>query len=413
MATTQGERSAGPRRMRVMARALGPAFVAAVAYVDPGNFATNIESGSTYGYLLLWVVIGAGLAAMPVQFLSAKLGIVTGLSLPEACRERFPRATSRALWVQAELMAMATDLAEFMGTAIALDLLFGMEPTAAVLLTAALSYLMLGVQRRRSRPFEVAVAVMLGLMCAGFGYLIARSGVDGGAAVAGLVPSPADNHAVLLALGIVGATVMPHAIYLHSALVRRDHLGGTARDTRRALRAERFDVLVALSLAGVINASMLLVAAGAFHDTGLPEVSALTDAHAALGTWVGGAAALVFALALLASGLSSSGIGTLSGQVVMEGFTGARIPLVIRRSITMLPAVAVAFAGWDPTQALILSQVVLSFGIAPALIPLLMITSDRSVMGCHANGRRAVAGYAALAGGIVLLNVHLLVQHVL
>ncbi|MFD7510115.1 Nramp family divalent metal transporter [Streptomyces sp. NPDC059853] len=389
-------------------RALGPAFVAAVAYVDPGNFATNIEGGSSYGYGLLWVVIAAGLVAMPVQFLAAKLGIVTGRSLPEACRERYGRRTTRGLWLQAEAMAMATDIAEFMGTAVALDLLFGVPLPVAVCLTGALSYLMLGFQARRHRPFEVVIAAMLCLMCAGFGYLMLRSGVDGAALASGLVPGTEDSRATLLALGIVGATVMPHAIYLHSALVRRRHVAGTGAEIDRALRAERIDVLVALTLAGVINASMLIVAAGAFHGSGLSEVASLTDAHAALSGWVGPVAALVFALALLAAGLSSSGIGTMSGQIVMEGFTGARIPMVVRRGITMAPAVLIAMAGWDPTQALILSQVVLSFGIAPALVPLLLITRDRAVMGRHANTGPVTGLYALIAAAVIGLNAFLL-----
>ncbi|WP_432052300.1 Nramp family divalent metal transporter [Streptomyces xiamenensis] len=409
MSTPRRVRRRRPAVVPVTAlRALGPAFVAAVAYVDPGNFATNIEGGSSYGYSLLWVVIAAGLVAMPVQFLSAKLGIVTGRSLPEACRERYRPRTTRALWLQAEVMAMATDIAEFMGTAVALDLLFGIPLPTAVCLTGALSYLMLGVQARRHRPFEMAIAAMLCLMCAGFGYLMLRSGVDGGALVSGLVPGAADQRATLLALGIVGATVMPHAIYLHSALVRHRHVAGNGREIERALRAERLDVLVALSLAGVINASMLIVAAGAFHGSGLFEVASLEDAHAALGAWVGPLAALVFALALLAAGLSSSGIGTLSGQIVMEGFTGARIPLVVRRGITMAPAVLIAVAGWDPTQALILSQVVLSFGIAPALVPLLLITGDRSVMGRFANARPVTVVYGGIAAAVIALNAFLL-----
>lgn len=412
MTTASAERIPATRRRAAAARALGPAFVAAVAYVDPGNFATNIESGSRYGYALLWVVVAAGLAAMPVQYLSAKLGIVTGRSLPEACRERFGPTTNRVLWVQAELMAMATDLAEFMGAAIALNLLFGMPPTTAVCVTAVVSFLVLGIQRRQSRRFELTIVLMLFLLLAGFSYLILRSGLDLGAAASGLVPSSPDNRATLLALGIVGATVMPHAIYLHSALVRHRAPRTPFGSPKRALRSERNDVLIALSLAGMINASMLLVAAGAFHGTGQEDVSALAQAHASLLGSIGTAAALVFALALLAAGLSSSGIGTLAGQIVMEGFIGARIPLIVRRTLTMLPAIGIAMAGWDPTEALILSQVVLSFGVAPALIPLVMITSDRRVMGTHVSSVRATTGYALLAGGIVLLNAYLLWQQV-
>lgn len=398
------------RRGAGAARALGPAFVAAVAYIDPGNFATNIESGSRYGYTLLWVVIGAGLAAMPVQYLSAKLGIVTGRSLPEACRERFGPGPNRVLWVQAEVMAMATDLAEFMGAAIALDLLFGMPPTLAVGVTAAVSFAVLGFQSRRGRRFELMIATMLLLLLVGFGYLILHSGLDTSAAVSGLVPSAPDERATLLALGIVGATVMPHAIYLHSALVRHPAPGRRAGPLGRALRGARKDVLLALGLAGAINACMLLIAAGAFHDTGREEISALSQAHASLTESAGALAALVFALALLAAGLSSSGIGTLAGQVVMEGFVGLRLPLFVRRGLTMLPAVVLATAGWNPTEALILSQVVLSFGVAPALIPLVRITSDRRVMGAHVNGAWALAGYVLLAGGIVALNGYLVWQ---
>jgi manganese transport protein len=379
-----------------------------VAYVDPGNFATNISGGSEFGYLLLWVIVAANLIAMLIQNLSAKMGVATGRNLPELCREHFPRPVTWGLWVQAELVAMATDLAEFVGAAIALNLLFGIPLFPAGLITAVVAFAVLALQRRGHRRFEVVIAGMLGVVLLGFLYDTLRIGFDAGSAAGGLVPGFDGADSVLLATGILGATVMPHVIYLHSALMQDRVPVRTDEDRLRVLRFQRWDVAIAMGLAGIANMAMLIVAASLFHDQGLTGVESIEDAHAAFGDLVGPGAALAFALALLASGLASSSVGTLAGQVVMQGFIARTIPIVLRRLVTMAPALVVLAVGVEPTRALVLSQVVLSFGIPFALVPLLLLTRRRDVMGVLVNRRITTFAATIVAGLIIALNVFLL-----
>jgi manganese transport protein len=387
---------------------LGPAFVAAVAYVDPGNFATNISGGAKFGYLLLWVILAANLIAMLIQNLSAKMGVATGRNLPELCREHFPRQVTWGLWVQAELVAMATDLAEFVGAAIALNLLFDVPLFEAGVMTAIVSFAVLSLQRRGHRRFEVVIAGMLGVVLLGFLYDTLRIGFEPGAAAAGLVPGFEGTDSVLLATGILGATVMPHVIYLHSALMQNRVPVTSDDDRRRVLRFQRWDVAIAMTLAGLANMAMLIVAASLFHEQGLTGVESLEDAHAGFGELVGGGAALAFALALLASGLASSSVGTLAGQVVMQGFIARTIPIVLRRLVTMAPALIVLAVGVNPTKALVISQVVLSFGNPFALVPLLLLTRRRDVMGVLVNRRVTTVAAAIVAVAIIALNMFLL-----
>jgi len=386
---------------------LGPAFVAAIAYIDPGNFATNITAGSRYGYLLVWVVLVSNLMAMLIQYLSAKAGIATGRNLPELCRDHFRPRVTRGLWVQAEVVAIATDLAEVLGGAIALQLLFGLPLLTGGLITAAVAFGLLGVQSRGARPFEVAIVGMLLVVLLGFLYSLVAGGVDSGEVVAGLVPRFEGTDTVLLATGMLGATVMPHVIYLHGALTQGRYLRSTERERLGLLRSQRIDVVVAMSVAGVINLSMLLVAAKVLSTQPTP-VDTIEEAHAGLATVLGPTAALLFALALLASGSAASGVGTYSGQVVMQGFLRRRIPLVVRRLVTLTPAVVVIAAGVDPTRALVVSQVVLSFGIPFALIPLVLLTRRRDVMGALVNSRTTTIAAAVVAAVICVLNVTLI-----
>ena len=389
---------------------LGPAFVAAIAYVDPGNFATNIAGGAKYGYLLLWVILSANLMAMLIQLLSAKVGIATGRSLPELCRERFPRGVSVGLWIQAELIAMATDLAEFVGAAIALNLLFGMPLLPAGLVTAVVAFGLLGLQTRGYRRFEIVIAGMLGVILLGF--LVDTLMIDHDAAgiAAGFIPGFAGTNSLLLATGILGATVMPHVIYLHSALTQRRITAENDTERRQLMRFQRVDVMIAMGLAGVINLTMLIVAAQLFHATGHTGVHSIEAAHEGLGTLLGGGAALAFAVALLASGFAASSVGTYAGQVVMQGFINRTIPLALRRLVTMIPALIVLGLGLDPSRSLVISQVVLSFGIPFALIPLVLLTRRRDIMGSLVNLRVTTVLASVVAGLIIALNAFLLVQ---
>jgi manganese transport protein len=399
------------RRTRAALATLGPAFVAAVAYVDPGNFATNIEAGASHGYLLVWVVLIANAMAMVVQYLSAKCGAATGRSLPELCRLHMRRPAAFAMWIQAELIAMATDLAEFVGAAIALNLLFGVPLLPAGLITAVVAFAILALEQRGYRRFELAIVALLGIVALGFLYDLVAVGTDPAAALGGLAPSFDGSSSVLLAVGIVGATVMPHVVYLHSALTRRRaEPGADEEGRRRLLRGQRTDVILALGLAGLINLAMLLMAAGLFNATGRTGVDSIEAAHAGLGDLVGGGAALAFAVALLASGLSSSSVGTYAGQVIMEGFVRRRIPLFARRAITMAPALLVLALGLPTTSTLVLSQVVLSFGIPFALIPLIVLTRREDVMGPYRNRGITTAAAVAVATIVVGLNALLLIS---
>ncbi|WP_319018429.1 Nramp family divalent metal transporter [Microbispora sitophila] len=404
---------ATPGRLARLAGLCGPAFVVSVAYIDPGNFATNMAGGAQYGTMLLWVIALANVLAMFVQALSAKLGIATGRNLPELCRDHLPRRVSLPLWVQAELVAAATDLAEFIGGAIALNLLFGVPLLPAAAITAVVSSLLLMLAPRGRRRFEATVAAMLAVVLAGFAYQVLLSGSLAGVA-GGFVPRLAGTDSLLLATGIVGATVMPHVVYLHSALTQHQGAhGGPEEDVRRedvrreAVRASRMDIAVALGAAGLVNMAMLTVAAAAF---GGGDPGSLQAIHAGLGQVLGPGAAVAFALALLASGLASSSVGTYAGQVIMAGFLRRRVPLLARRLVTMLPAMAVLAAGVDPTRALVLSQVALSFGIPFALVPLVAFTSSRKLMGDLVNRRLTTVAGVVVAAVISALNGFLLVE---
>jgi manganese transport protein len=400
-------------RLRATLMMLGPAFVASIAYVDPGNFATNLQGGAQYGYLLLWVVLLANVMAMLIQYLSAKLGIVTDHDLPEVVRAHFPRAVTWGMWVQAEIMAMSTDIAEFLGAALGLNLLFGVPLLPAGLITGVIAFAILELQTHGFRRFELAITALLGIIFAGFLYETLRIGPSVHGSLNGLLPGLHGATSLYLAVGIIGATVMPHVIYLHSALTSGRVPCRDDRERSRVLRFERMDVIIALGLAGVINMAMLAVAAKLFHTPALSGLSTIQDAHAQFGHLVGGTAALAFAVALLASGASSSSVGTYAGQVVMAGFINVRISLLLRRAVTMIPAFVVLAVGVSPTSALVLSQVVLSFGIPLALIPLVMLTARREVMGVHVNRRLTTFLAWTCAGVISALNVFLLYQQFL
>jgi manganese transport protein len=412
-APTPWQRQLARGRIRVGLSMLGPAFVAAVAYVDPGNFATNLQGGAKFGYALLWVVLAANLMAMLVQYLSAKLGIATDHTLPELCRVHFPRWTTWGLWIQAEVMAMATDVAEFLGAAIGLNLLFGVPLLVAGLITGVIAFGILELQSHGHRRFELAIAALLGVVFAGFLYETLNIGPSAHLALAGFVPRLGNGDAVYLAVGIIGATVMPHVIYLHSALTRGRVAVRDDVERRQVLRYERADVIIALIVAGLINLAMMAVFAKLFHTPALSGISSLQAAHAEIGRLVGGGAALAFAVALFASGASSSSVGTYAGQVVMAGFIGVRIRLWVRRLVTMLPALIVLATGVNATSALVLSQVVLSFGIPFALVPLVLLTSRRDVMGVHVNGRAMTLAAFAVAGVISALNLFALSQQLI
>ena len=387
---------------------LGPAFVAAVAYVDPGNFATNISGGAKYGFLLLWVILTANLMAMLIQNLSAKIGIATGRNLPEICRERFPRPVSYGLWIQAELIAMATDLAEFVGAAIALNLLFDVPLFPAGLITAVIAFGILALQRRGHRSFEIAIVALLAVILFGFLYQTLVAKAIKSDVLSGFVPGFSGTDSILLATGILGATVMPHVIYLHSALTQNRIRPRDNGEKQKLLRFQRIDVFIAMGIAGLVNMSMLIVAATLFHGSALADVDTIEGAHAGFKAVVGPGAAIAFGLALLASGFASSSVGTYAGQVVMQGFINRRIPLALRRLVTMAPALVVLGLGLDPTQSLVISQVVLSFGIPFALVPLVMLTSKREIMGELVNRRVTTVGASVVAGLIIALNLFLL-----
>jgi manganese transport protein len=353
----EGERALQrTRRFRILPF-LGPAFIACVAYIDPGNFATNIAGGSKFGYTLVWVIVASNLMAMLIQTLSAKLGIATGQNLPEVCRERFSRRTSVLLWLQAEAIAMATDLAEFLGAALGFHLLLGIGLFPAAVLTAIAAFLILGLQRFGFRPLEATIAAIVGVIGACYLVELVWASPDlGSVGRHAVVPQFAGSESILLAVGILGATVMPHVIYLHSALTQNRIRPETEADARRLMRYTRIDVVIAMTIAGLINMAMLVMAASTFFESGNRGVDTLESAHATLVPLLGGASSTLFALALLGSGLSSSAVGTLSGQVVMQGFIRRRIPIFVRRAVTMLPALVVIALGLDPSRTLVLSK---------------------------------------------------------
>lgn len=389
---------------------LGPAFIAAVAYIDPGNFATNIQAGSSYGYMLLWVVLVSNIMAILIQSMSAKLGIATGRNLPEISRERFSRPVTLGLWIQAEFIAIATDLAEFIGGALGLHLLFGIPMFPAALVTGVCSFGLLELQRRGFRPLEAGITALIGVVVISFAYEVWIARPDGSDLLAGLfVPTLAGSNSIMLAAGILGATVMPHVIYLHSALMQRRVIGRSEEERRRLFRFEFVDILIAMGVAGVINGAMLVMAAGLFHGSG-ETVSTIETAYTRLHDHAGTLAAVMFGVGLLASGFSSSSVGTMSGQIVMQGYLNRQIPLYLRRLITMAPALAILAIGVDPTTALVMSQVVLSFGIPFALIPLLMFCSNRELMGNLVNRRLTTIAAWGVAAAIIGLNIFLLYQ---
>lgn len=401
-----------PERRKSVARGvflLGPAFVAAIAYVDPGNVAANLTGGATFGYLLVWVLVAANLMAALVQYQSAKLGIVTGRTMPQLLGERMRPTQRRLFWGQAELVAVATDLAEVIGGAIALNLLFGLPLFFGGLIVGAISMGMLALQTRHGqRPFEFVIVGMLAIIAVGFLAGLFVSPPDGRAVLEGLIPRFDGPESVLLAASMLGATVMPHAIYVHSALARDRHgKAGDATDRKRLLTATRWDVVIALSIAGVVNIGMLLLAAGNLR--GVEGTDTIEGAHAAIEAALGPAVALVFAIGLLASGLASTAVGSYAGATIMEGLLGWRIPVFTRRVLTMIPALIILAIGVSPTWALVISQVFLSFGIPFALVPLLRLTSDRKVMGDAVN--RPIINWALglVVVLVIALNVTLIV----
>ncbi|HKW06872.1 MAG TPA: Nramp family divalent metal transporter [Candidatus Dormibacteraeota bacterium] len=403
----------GERRgVRAVLPFLGPAFIAAVAYVDPGNFATNMAAGSRYGYMLLWVVLAANLMAMLIQSMSAKLGIATGRNLPELCRDRFPRPVVWFLWVQAELIAMATDLAEFVGAALGIYLVFGIPLFAAGLITGVAAFTILGLQSYGFRRLESVIAGLVGVIVLAFGLEVLGANPSwGSVATNTFVPHLDGSASILLAAGILGATVMPHVIYLHSALTQKRIVGANPEAKRKIFHFELVDVVIAMGVAGVINIAMLTMSAAVFGVRGLTGAGAdLVKVFHGLDTYVGDHSGLVFGIALLASGISSSSVGTLSGQVVMQGFIRRQIPVFLRRAITMVPAMILIASHFDPSRALVLSQVALSFGIPFAMIPLVIFTRNGKLMGNLVNSRATNLGAYAVAAMIIGLNVFLLYQ---
>jgi manganese transport protein len=402
------------RGLRAMLPFLGPAFIAAVAYVDPGNFATNVAGGAQFGYALGWVVLAANLMAMLVQTLSAKLGIATGRSLPEVCRDRLPHRLVIFLWLQAELVAMATDLAEFTGAALGLHLVFGLSMWVSALLAGLATFAVLAMEVGGFRRLEAAITALVVVVVLAFGLELFVSRPPAGAVAAGVFEPKLPGGAALLAVSIVGATVMPHVIYLHSALVRGRVVSARPAERRRIFRFEIIDVLFAMGLAGVINLAMLATAAAVFFAKGDPAAGSdlgrvVAGLNGSIGSgYLGAHAGTVFGVALLVSGIASSSVGTMSGQIVMEGFLQRRIPVFLRRAVTMVPALVVLALGFSPTRALVLSQVFLSFGIPFALVPLVIFTRDAAIMGALVNRRLTNAAAIAVTTVIVGLNVYLL-----
>jgi manganese transport protein len=401
----------GERRgVRAVLPFLGPAFIAAVAYIDPGNFATNMAGGSEFGYTLLWVVLAANLMAMLVQSMSAKLGIATGCSLPEVCRDRLPFRVVVLLWLQAEAVAMATDLAEFVGAALGLHLVFGLSMWVSGLLAGLAAFAILGLQVGGFRRLEATLTGLVGVIVLAFGLELLRSSPSAAGVAHGLfVPAFSGGDSALLAVGIIGATVMPHVIYLHSSLTQKRIVGANPEARRKIFRFEMIDITIAMGIAGVINLAMLASAAAVFHARGL--FSAGNDlglVFTGLNRYVGAHSGVIFGVALLASGVASSCVGTMSGQVVMQGFIHRQIPIFARRAITMIPALVLIGVGFSPTRALVLSQVFLSFGIPFALVPLVVFTSSKGLMGVLVNRRFVILAAGLVTALIVGLNVYLL-----
>jgi manganese transport protein len=390
---------------------LGPAFIASVAYMDPGNFATNIQGGAKFGYELLWVIVASNLMAMLIQSLSAKLGIASGRNLAEQCRDHFPKWVVWGMWVIMELVAMATDLAEFLGAALGFNLLFGIPLWIAGLLTVLVTFLILALERYGFRPLEAVITALVGVVA--FSYLI-ETVLDrpqwGNVLYHATVPHFSGTESVLLATGILGATVMPHVIFLHSALTQGRVVTRDPQQQRRLFRYELVDIFIAMGLAGLINMAMLVMAASTFYNHGLTTIGTIEEAHRTLEPLLGPAASWVFGLSLLASGLSSSSVGTMAGQVIMGGFLHRQIPTWIRRLVTVFPPMIIILLGLDPTRTLVISQVVLSFGLPFAIIPLILFTRRRDIMGALVNRKATTVAVSAVAALIVALNIYLLYQ---
>ena len=390
---------------------MGPAFIASVAYVDPGNFATNIQGGAQYGYMLLWVIVASNLMAMLTQVLSAKLGIATGKNLAEHCRDQFPRWAVWSMWVMMELVAMATDLAEFLGAALGFNLLFGMPLFIAGVLTGLVTFAILALERHGFRPLEAVITSLVGVIA--FCYVIETflgRPAWGQIVYHAVVPIFSDTESILLATGILGATVMPHVVFLHSALTQGRIVVRDPGQLRRLFRYECVDVTVAMGVAGMVNGAMLIMAAATFFEKGLTTVGTIEEAHKTLAPLLGSASSWVFAVSLLASGLSSSTVGTMSGQVIMQGFVHWQIPIWLRRLLTMLPALIVIGLGLEPTRTLVLSQVVLSFGLPFALVPLALFTARADLMGVLVNRRATSILFWVVTLLIIALNLFLLYQ---
>ncbi|WP_427130436.1 Nramp family divalent metal transporter [Pseudarthrobacter sp. S9] len=411
--TPQGTRKRKhPGARRALLGLLGPAFVASIAYVDPGNVAANLTAGAQYGYLLVWVLVVANIMAVLVQYQSAKLGIVTGKSLPEILGQRLKPFWRRAFWLQAEIVATATDLAEVVGGAIALHLLFGLPLPLGAVIVGAVSMLLLAVQsRQKQRPFEFIIMFLLGIITIGFLAGLFISPPDPGGALAGLVPGFQGPDTVLLAASMLGATVMPHAIYVHSALSRDRHRPDEHQHVpvpaiARLVRATRFDVVAALAIAGIVNIGMLLLAASTLG--GQEGTDTIEGAHAAISANLGPVVGVVFAVGLLASGLASTSVGCYAGGTIMQGLLKIRVPVMTRRVVTLIPAIVLLAVGFDPTWGLILSQVVLSFGIPFVLVPLVVLTSNKALMGRFADGPALRIAAIISVVLVVALNVVLL-----
>jgi manganese transport protein len=399
------------RGLKAILPFIGPAFIACIAYIDPGNFATNIQGGAEFGYALLWVILLANVMAMLLQSLSAKLGIATGMNLAEVCRHRFPRWVNYVLWITQEVTAMATDLAEVLGAAIGITLLTGIPMLASAFITGMTVFVILAMQGKGFRQLEIFIggcaAVIAG--CYGIETILAKPDLRQ-ILYHSVVPSLPGNDALLLAVGIIGATVMPHVIYLHSDLTRGRIVPTSDEEARRIVRFNRIDVVVAMGLAGLVNMAMLFMSAKVFHFTGHADVADINSAYQTLTPLLGGASAVVFAISLIASGVSSSHVGTMAGQVVMQGFVDFHIPIWLRRVATLIPALVAIYMGFDPTRTLVISQVVLSFTLPIPVITLIMFTRDRTIMGKLVN-RPAVTALAVVCSAVILfLNVVLLYQ---
>ena len=389
----------------------GPAFVASIAYVDPGNFATNIQGGAKFGYLLLWVVVSANLMAMLVQTLSAKLGLVTGRNLAETCRDEFPKHVVWAMWLLAEVVAMATDLAEFLGAALGFYLLLHVPLIVGAVFTAIVTFGILALERYGFRPLEVAIGFFVAIIAVCYLLeLVIGHPVWREVAAHAFNPKFQGRESILLAAGILGATVMPHVVYLHSGLTQDRIVTKDPARLKRLFRFQTIDVMIAMGIAGVVNGAMLIMAAATFHNTGHANIGTIEEAHKTLAPLLGSASATIFAISLLASGLSSSTVGTMSGQLIMQGFIHRRIPIMLRRLVTMAPAFVVIFLGLDPTRTLVLSQVVLSFGLPFAVVPLVVFTSRRRIMGTLRNHAVTIAIATVVSALIIGLNVFLLLQ---